>query len=442
MPPAPSYRRILAVAWPIILANAAPPLLGLTDTAVIGHTRGAAALGAIAVGSLVLNVVYWTFGFLRMGTTGLVAQARGARDELHLRTTVARATLLGTGLGLLLLCLQVPLSALALRLVDAGPEVTPNAATYLAIRFWSAPATLLTYALFGTLIGLGRTRTLLGLQLWLNGLNLTLDVVFVAGFDWGVRGIALGTFLAEWSTALIAGVMVYRRLQADRAPTTPFLDRTDLLRLAAWRASLTANFDIMVRTLALLGGFAWFTRQAAQWDAVTLAANHVLLGFISFAAFFLDGFAFATEALVGEAKGARSPHHFDLTLRRTFVLASLTAIVLGVGLALSGSHLIPALVTDPAVRATALRYLPYAAVYIVLGVAAFQLDGIFLGTTATAPLRNAAVASTLLFLAAAVPLAARWHNDGLWLAFIGFVIVRALTLALGLPRLRRSLSAA
>ena len=293
--------RVLRIAWPIVLANAAVPLLGLADTAVIGRTGRTADLGSIALGALLFSFLYWSFGFLRMGTTGFTAQAAGAGDEPEVRAALARALALGAAVGLGLVALQLPVSAVAFRLLHGSAEVESLARSYFTIRIWGAPATLATFALLGLFVGLGASRLLLIVQVVLNGLNIALDVLFAGVLGWGVRGIALGTVIAEWSTVLLALGLAVRLLRARRRDDEPLLPLARLRDLSRLARTLSANADIMVRTLFLLFGFAWFTDQSARFGDTLLAANHVLLQLVSFAAFFLDGFAFASESLVGTA---------------------------------------------------------------------------------------------------------------------------------------------
>jgi len=441
LPPArePAYGQILHLAWPIILANVASPLLGLVDTAVIGHTRSASGLGAIAVGSLVLNFIYWAFGFLRMSTTGFVAQAVGADDSAAARAASLRA--LGTGLvfGLLITALQVPLAAISFSLMSAPGEVEQLGRSYFALRIWAAPATLATYALSGVLIGFGRMRQLLALQVLLNGINIALDLLFAGVLDWGVRGIAIGTLVAEWTAALFGLWLVIGTLREQHRDQAPFVAWSELRHGGALRHTLHTQGNIMVRTLAMLVGFAWFTRLGAQLGEVTLAANHVLLGLISFCAFFLDGFALPAETLVGTAQGRGDRRFFDRAVHRTSVLAIATAVVLAIILMIFGRFIVGGMTDLAAVRTMALHFLPYAAVYVAVSVFAFQLDGVFVGTTHAAEMRNASLVAAAIFLVTSGLFTSAHGNQALWLAFIAYVVMRALTLAVYYPRVRRGM---
>ncbi len=433
-------RELLALAWPVILANAAVPLLGLADTAVIGNFGELEDLGAIAFGAVIFSFVYWTFGFLRMSTTGFVAQAVGARDEPELRATLWRALLTGVVLGFGLLLLQWPIGRVALWLLDGSPEVAAVTANYFHIRIWGAPAALALFALMGLLIGLRRTRLLLFAQLFLNGLNIVLDVYFAGVLGWGAEGVALGTALAEWITLIVVGAIVLRLLRVRHADEEAFFSGSRIRDPERLRGLLSANVDIMLRTLLLVFSFAWFIRQSAVFGDDVLAANHILLQFISFAAFFLDGYAFVVEALVGESVGARDQAAFDLAVRRSTELAGATSVMLAVAIALLGESAIFLVTVHDPVRLAAAELLPWAALYVVLSFAAFQLDGIFIGATRTRAMRNASAFAVLVFLPSAWVLMPALGGHGLWLAFVGYVCARALGLGFYYPSLRRDVA--
>jgi MATE family multidrug resistance protein len=373
------------------------PLLGIVDTAVIGNTGSVEELGAIALGALVFSFVYWSFGFLRMGTTGFTAQASGAGDEPETRATLARALLLAGGIGTLLVVLQAPIAWIALSLLGATADVEALTRAYFDIRIWGAPGSLGTFAVLGTLVGLGRTHDVLKTQLVLNGLNITLDVVLGGLMGLGVRGIALGTAISEWVTLAYGLVLVGSILRARHSDSSPFwpwaqvLDRSRLLR------TLVANADIMVRTLFLLMGFAWFTNQGARFGDEILAANHILL---------------------------------QTTLAAWSGVGLALAVLAGGGAAV---HLLTDL--EP-VQDLASSHLGLTALYVALSFAAFQLDGIFIGATATRDMRNASVVAFGIFVAASLVLIPRWSNTGLWIAFVLYVAVRAAALGARYPRLR------
>jgi len=419
-----SYGEVWRLAWPMILAGASTPLLGLADTAVIGNTASVAALGAIAVGALIFNFVYWAFGFLRMGTTGLTAQAVGARDEPEIRANLRRAGGLALMLGLGLILLQIPIASLAFWLMPAGEEVEALSAVYFDIRIWGAPSTLAVYAVTGWFIGLQDTRTVLVLQVFLNLLNIALNVLFVVGFEMGVAGVALGTVLAEYAALGLALVLI--RLRTARFDPASRPDWSRVLRPEALVRLVSVNRDIMIRTLFLISAFAFFTAQGAEHGQVTLAANHVLLQFLAFAAFFLDGFAFASEAIVGKAVGARSQALLTSGIRRASVLAAATACGLSLVFLLLGSFLIDALSDQTSVREAARAFLPFAAAHPVLAVAAFQLDGVFIGATRTSAMRNTMIAAFALYLGAWAVFTEvlSLGNTGLWLAFLAFFLAR------------------
>lgn len=432
------HKNVWQRAWPIILANSAVPLLGLADTAVVGNLGNLSQLGAIALGALIFSFIYWSFGFLRMGTTGFTAQAVGSGDEAEVRATLVRAFIIAVTLGLVLIASQWPIERLAFRLLGGSNSVEALAAEYFRIRIWSAPAVLSLYALMGTLIGLGRSRALLQTQLVLNGTNIALDVTFAGYFGWGAKGIAAGTLLAEWLTLIYASVLVFAILRERQPDTGRFWnwrrikDRVKLLR------TLGANSDILIRTLCLLFSFAWFTNQSARFGDAVLGANHVLLQLITFSAFFLDGYAFVAEALVGEALGAKNPRRLRNAVRRTTELAAVTAAALALGIFLFGDFAVGKLTDIAAVRVTAAQALPWAALYVLLSFPAFQLDGIFIGATRTRQMRNASLLSSAVFLLAWWFLAATFGNHGLWWAFIIYLVARAITLLIYYPGVVRA----
>ena len=433
-----SYRYLLQKAWPIILANASVPLLGLVDTAVIGNVGSITDLGAIAFGALIFSFVYWSFGFLRMGTTGFAAQASGAGEEQEVRAVLGRALLIALCLGVVLILIQWPIGLAAFSLLDGSAPVEAVAQQYFDIRIWGAPATLATFALMGLLIGLGKSRTLLIVQLFLNGLNILLDVWFAGILGWGASGIALGTVIAEWTTVLLAGWLVYRTLNERKLLTEVFWPKAKIMDLSALLKTASANLDIMLRTLILVFSFAFFINQSAKFGDTVLASNHILLQLIAFSAFFLDGYAFVVEALVGGAIGAKRSDIFDLAVRRSTVLALITAILLALIIALVGDIAVILMTDISSVRLAANQLLPFAALYVLFSFAAFQLDGIFIGASFTRQMRDAAALSIAVYFIAWWALSDQHGIQGLWGAMIIYVVARAVALLLFYPSLRRS----
>lgn len=438
IPDSISYRYLLQKAWPIILANASVPLLGLVDTAVIGNVGSITDLGAIAFGALIFSFVYWSFGFLRMGTTGFAAQASGAGDQQEVRAVLGRALLIALCLGVVLILIQWPIGLAAFSLLDGSAPVEAVAQQYFDIRIWGAPATLATFALMGLLIGLGKSRTLLIVQLFLNGLNILLDVWFAGILGWGASGIALGTVIAEWTTVLLAGWLVYRTLNERKLLTEVFWPKAKIMDLSALLKTASANLDIMLRTLILVFSFAFFINQSAKFGDTVLAGNHILLQLIAFSAFFLDGYAFVVEALVGSAIGAKRSDVFDLAVWRSTVLALITAILLALVIALVGDIAVMLMTDISSVRLAANQLLPFAALYVLFSFAAFQLDGIFIGASFTRQMRDAAALSIAVYFIAWWALSDQHGIQGLWGAMIIYVVARAVALLLFYPSLRRS----
>lgn len=434
-----NYIRIIKLAFPVILANASVPLLGLADTAAIGQTGAAVDLGAIALASLIFNFVYWGFGFLRMGTTGFISQAAGANDVDETHALLFRAVLLGTGIGILLIVFQQLIGETAINLLKASDEIKSLVSDYFYIRIWGAPATLITFALLGALIGMGWTKHLLFVQLFLNGLNILLNVLFVVGYDLGVRGIALGTIIAEWSTLFFATYLLLKKMQLQDLSSRLQQLRFRILDKKKLIALFKVNGDIMIRTLALLSGFAWFANQGADFGDQILAANHVLLQFVSLSAFFLDGYAHVAEMLTGKAYGAKDRPYFIEQVRHSTILAGITALILAGSIYALSDLLIPLLSKDKHVQAIASAHSLYAAIYIALSFAAFQLDGIFIGVTKSIEMRNATLMALFIFISSALLLTSPYGNVGLWVSFIIYVFARAVMLGIYYPRILREM---
>jgi MATE family multidrug resistance protein len=390
----------------------------------------------VGIGAVVLASFYWLFGFLRMGTTGLAAQAHGAGDREERAAILVRALLVAAAAGLALIVLQAGVFWLAFRLAPASAQVEQLARTYLAIRIWGAPATIALYAVTGWLIACERTRGVLVMQLWMNGLNIALDLWFVLGLGWGVGGVAVATLIAEWS-GLSLGLWLCRdglspALLRDRAR---IFDRDRLGRMAR------VNGDIMVRSVFLQGAFTTFVFLGARFGDVTLAANQVLLQFLEITAYALDGFAFAAESLVGQAVGQRSRPQ----LRRSALLPSIWgaggALALGAGFWLAGPAIIDLMTTEPQVRAAARGWLFWVALSPVAGIACWMLDGIFIGATRTRDMAVAMFETMAVYIPALLLLPMAFGNHGLWAALQVLFVLRAVTLGRRYPALEQSAAA-
>ncbi len=438
LPGAPAggwHRRVWVLAGPIMLSNMTTPLLGAVDTAVVGQLPDAAYIGGVAIGAIVFSFLFWGFGFLRMGTTGFTAQAYGAGDHDELRATLLRPLVLALGFGALLIALRAPIGILAFELLEASPEVEALAASYYQIRIWSAPAALVNYTVLGWLLGTQRARTALVLQVALNGVNVVLDLAFVIGLGWGVEGVALASLIAETGAAAL-GIAVVGRILARSGGRW---DWARLRRRDRVVALFRVNLDIFLRTLALVVAFGYFTAQSAKMGDVTLAANAILLHLQTIMAYGLDGFSHAAEILAGGALGARSRPAFQGAVRAATIWGFGTAVLVALAYAALGPALIELFTVLPEVRTTAEAFLPWMILSPLVSVWSFLLDGIFIGTTRTAAMRNAMAVSLLAYLGACWLLVPALGNHGLWLAFTLFMAVRAITLAVVYPRLLRDI---
>ena len=414
-----THRRMWRIAGPIVLSNATVPLLGAVDTGVVGQLGQAAPIGAVGLGAVILATLYWAFGFLRMGTSGLAAQAQGAGDGAERAAVLLRALIVGLVAGLALIALQVALVAGAFTLAPASAEVETLTRQYLAIRIWGAPATIALYAVTGWLIGVERTRAVFLLQLWINGLNILLDLWFVLGLGWGVPGVAAATLIAEW-TGLAVGLWFCR----DAFGPVLAAARGRLGDKAALLTMFAVNRDIMIRSVALQLCFTAFVFLGARHGDVTLAANQVLLQFLGILSYALDGFAFAAETLVGQAIGARAAQEVRQAVRLALIWTFWGGVVLGLGFWLAGPWLIDLMATAPEVRAEARLYLPWIVAAPIFGALAWAYDGIYIGALLTREMRR------LMLIAAAayvVALGVLWPlgNHGLWAAMMVLFAMRS-----------------
>ncbi len=415
--------RVLRIAGPIVLSNVTVPLLGAVDTGVIGQLGDPASLGAVGIGAVILTTLYWAFGFLRMSTSGLAAQAQGAGDTAERTAVLLRALVVGGAAGLLLVLAQVALFAGAFAVAPASDDVELLAAQYLGIRIWGAPATIALYALTGWLIGVERTRGVLVLQLWQNGVNIALDLWFVLGLGWGVPGVAAATLIAEWTGLALALWLARDALGPSFGQAWARLgDRIAVRRM------FTASRDIMGRTVILTLSFTTFVFLGARFGDVTLAANQVLMQFLEVTAFALDGFAFAAETLVGQAVGARSRSETRVAGRICMQLGIGGAAGMTVVFAATAPWIIDLLTTSPAVREAARAYLPWLIAAPLIGVVAWIYDGIFIGAMRTGDMLRAMLLSVAVYAAVLAVLVPLFGNHGLWAGLMVLNATRAITL--------------
>jgi MATE family multidrug resistance protein len=428
-----THRRVLKIAVPVVAANVTVPILGAVDTGVVGQLGEAAPIGSVGIGAIILTAIYWVFGFLRMGTAGLASQALGAGDRGELAAILTRVLMIGFAGGAAVILLQIPLFWASFQIAPASDQVEALARDYMGIRVWSAPAMIALYGVMGWLIAQERTASVLVVQLTMNGINIVFDLVFVLGFDWGVQGVAVATLISEWS-GLALGLWLCRA--AFRVPDwrdwARVLDRARLVRMAR------VNTDILIRSLLLEVMIVSFMFMGARFGDVALAANQVLLQFLHVTAYAMDGFAFGAEALVGQALGARN----RAALRRAAVVSSIWGAVIVVLLAgvflVAGGVVIDIMATDEGVRQAARDYLPWMVLAPIIGWLPWMMDGIFIGATRTADMRNMMLVSLAVYGLAAVLLVPAFGNHGLWAAYIISYAARGVTLAARYPALERS----
>ena len=418
-------RRILNIAVPSIVSNVTVPLLGLCDVAIMGHVGGAAHIGAVTVGSMVFNVMYWLFAFLRMGTSGLTAQARGARQLDLTATLLRRSLLVALTIALAVIVMQVPLGMLAFWLMRPTDDVLHLATPYYYICIWGAPATLGLYTLTGWFIGMQNTRIPMMIAIGQNVVNIVASLLLVVVGGMGVKGVAVGTLVAQW-TAFVAALWLLNRYYG-RLLRRHVSSLNELLK--GLGGFFRVNSFIFLRTLCLVVVNLYFTSAGASMGALVLAANALLMQLFMLFSYVMDGFAYAGEALAGRYYGARDNAMLRATVRHLFgwgfcVMLLFTAVY-GVG----GNTILSILTTDEAVVHTALSFYGWVLLVPLLGMAAFVWDGVCIGLTATRTMFMSVFLAAVVFFSIVVAGGLR-SNHALWAAFDAYLAVRSLFLSL------------
>jgi MATE family multidrug resistance protein len=428
-----THRSVLTIAVPIMLSNVSEPLIGVVNTAVIGQLPDPYYIGAIAIGALIFSFIFWGFGFLRLSTGGLSALAVGAGDSEELVAVLFRALMIAAMAGVALILLSPLIRDVGFGLIGGSAGVRQHGETYFNWRIWSAPFAFANYCVMGWFIGQAKSRLTFLVQLFLNVTNMALSSLFVLKLGMTSDGIGLAALLSEIAAAALALSLAFihvRRMghHINRA------------RIFAWprlRGTIAMNGDVMIRTMCLVFAFSWFTARGARAGDVTVAANAVLMHFFEVAAYMIDGFAYASEALVGQSVGARNRQRFRLAVWLTSLWALVAGLAFSLVIFVMGPVFIDLLTVNVEVRETARAYLPWAAIAPFLGTICFQFDGIFTGAMATRDMRNMMIVSLAIFMTAWWFLEARYGNHGLWAALNIFFVARGMTFASRMPGIER-----
>ena len=413
------------------MSNITVPLLGLVDTAIVGHMGSASVIGALAVGGMIFSIIYWLFTFLRMGTSGLTAQDLGAGNNTGITDTLYRACLLAVIIGVVLIVLHRPIFHLAMSLIGAEPEVAVHARTYFYVCIWGAVGVQLMYALNGWFIGMQNTRVPMVVAIVQNVVNIPLSLLLVFGCGMDIAGVALGTVLAQYLGVAVAVVALWRKYRQylTRINWRSVLQRSALLRF------LNVNRDIMLRMVCLIAVTVWFIAVGSKQGELILAANAILFQLFYLFSFFFDGFANAAEAMCGKYKGARNVEHFALTVKRVF-LCGIVLVALFTTCYVVGEDWILGLISDnQLVLDTARDYFHWLLLVPACGIMAFVWDGVFIGVTSTRRLLLSMFVGTVVFFAGYLWLFPVYGNDGLWISFLLYLLARGVTLCLLFPKI-------
>ncbi len=429
-----NHAMVLRLAVPMTLAYISTPLMGLVDTAVVGQYGDPALIGGLAIGAIIIDLVFTTFNFLRSGTTGLVSQALGAEDEKEKQAILFRALAIAIGAGMIMVIASPWILKLGLWFMAPSAAVGEATTTYLLIRMLAAPFTLGNYVILGWVLGIGRSGLTLAVQLLLNGTNIVLSIFLGLWLEWGIKGVAMATIVGEVLAFLVGLVLCWKLLDHSIRPS-----KARILETTAWKRLVNLNIDIMVRSFALLLAFAWFTAQGAAFGEVTLAANAVLMHFFFIAGYLLDGLATAAEQIIGRSIGARFKAGFWKGFKLTLFWNVVMALACGGLFWIFGTSIVNLMSTSVDVRDTAMVYLVWVALIPVTGVLAFQMDGVFIGATWSRDMSIMMIISLAFYFLVWQLVKEPLANHGLWLALHGFLVCRGITLSLRLrPRVRQT----
>lgn len=415
------FAKILTLAMPMILANITTPLIGLVDTAVLGHMQGAYHLAGASIGALLLTQVYWICGFIRMSATGMSAQHKGANSVLGASQVLYQSQMLGLVLGIVIIVLSAPLLALGLHLAASEPSVSLAASQYFNVRVWGAPAALLNLALIGWLIGQQRTKSIMVIQIIANLLNAGLDVWFVFGLGWGIQGVAFASVIAEFFILGASVVYVLKVFNLSK-PSWGWFQFSQL------KALMKMNSDMLFRNLALQACLAFITIQGARLGAITAATNAILLQFFTLIALGLDAVAYAIEALVGEQKGKKDALALEHTVYRGVIWSCLFALVYCLVFVIFGESIIALLTDNDRLKLNTQPYLIIVWLLPLIAHWCFLYDGVFIGLTRSVAMRDSMVISALLVFFPVWWLTSHYQNMALWAALLAFLAARGVTL--------------
>lgn len=411
-------RQILGLALPAIVANITTPLLSLVDVAIVGHLGSAVYMGAIAVGGSIFSMLYWLFGFLRFGTSGLTAQALGRGSARQTSLLLQRSLLIALGFGIILITAHYPLGHAALSFMDTDADTAGKAWLYFSILIYGAPASLTTFALTGWFVGMQDTRTPMWISLLVNVVNITASLILVYAMDYDLAGVAYGTLLAQWTGFIVSAATCAIHYKVRPQPLS------ELLHVSELKTFFKVNTDIFLRTVCLIAVTVWFTRTGAGLGPVMLAVNTLLMQFFILFSYIMDGFAFAGEAICGKSYGASDSHSLNRQIHRLLQWGLALATVFTAGYALSGQYLIALLTNDSGVIETAEKYRLWAAGIPLAGFMAFTWDGVLTGVTRTRLMLGTMSAASAIFFILYLLLFPAIGNHGLWTAFLAYLFTR------------------
>ena len=434
-----SYRRIWDLSWPIILANVCIPLVGATNIAVMGRMSDPKFIGGVALGVVVLQCIYWSFSFLRKGTTGITSQAFGQGDTEGVFAALFRSMLIAFILSVLVTILQSLISWFAFTILQGSEEVESLAKEYYNIRIWGSFATMGNYVLLGWFYGIQRPKQALILRILMNALNIPLAIYFVMFLHWGVAGAAYSALISNYFVFILsffAVIPIMREFSANTQGKISLNFLKQVIHRSHLEKVFRINGDIFVRTVLVYAAFSWFSAAGASQGDLVLAANTILINLFWFISYALDGFANAAETLVGQAVGARDLEMFDMTIKKSGYMALVFSMLCALVYFIFGDFLLDCLTNLESVKNEAMIYMPWLVLMPLTGIWCFQLDGIYTGTTSTNEMRNMMVLSFIIYALAIIFLPNFLANHGLWLALHVFLIVRGITLAIPYKSMR------